>query len=416
MARVLRFRRRNVHCCVSPVVRWAAILLLLLLVGCSEERTEPPAGGVHPQGWADTDSGAFHAKWLSQNGFPLPECQQCHGQDYDGGSVGISCTQSGCHTQAPIGCTTCHGSRGTPRPDSGAHWAHQAFCSTCHHVPVETTASVEEHASGDASTIIRFSGLAVADGGAGPVSVWPDGGSGVPPAWNDRTQQCTNTYCHGAVSPVWTTPQQIGCNGCHAAPPADHARWSRVAATTAACADCHPSPSGPTHVDGIVEITVTSCTACHGSDGHPYPPLSLDGSTAASTRGVGAHVRHLDGTLADRISEPLLCNDCHVEPTAVLQAGHFDQPQTVVRFPFGGTYDPAGQTCNVWCHFNKTTGPVWTNDTGSARQCNACHDFPPTVTRNGDPHPSVPGELSACLRCHPFGPSTHVNGVVDFVP
>ena len=92
-----------------------------------------------------------------------------------------------------------------------------------------------------------------------------------------------------------------------------------------------------------------------------------------------------------------------------------DQPQTPVRFPFGGTYDATGQSCNVWCHFNRTPGPVWTNDTGSARQCGSCHDFPPKVTRAGDPHPSVPGELSACQRCHPFGPSTHVNGVVDFV-
>jgi len=385
-------------------------LLLLFVIGCSEDRTPPPPGGVHPDGWTDPNSASFHAKWLAQNGFPLPRCQECHGQDFGGGSVGIACTP-GCHARPPIACTTCHGSNGTPRPSTGAHWAHQAFCSTCHQVPVETVASVQAHASGDAGTIIRFSGLAILDAGTDAA-----------PAWDPGTQKCTNTYCHHGSdpngmesSPVWTTGTQIACSGCHNAPPNNHARWFRVASSTATCATCHPSPSGPTHVDGVVEVTVTSCTACHGSDDHPNPPLSLDGSTDPATRGVGAHVRHLDGTLPDRISEPLLCNDCHQEPTAVVQPGHFDQPQTVVRFPFGGTYDSTGQSCNVWCHFDKTPGPVWTNDTGSARQCNGCHDFPPKVTRAGNPHPSVPGELSACLRCHPFGPSTHVNGVVDFV-
>jgi predicted CxxxxCH...CXXCH cytochrome family protein len=385
-------------------VRWVFVSVVCLL-GCSEQRAPPPPGGEHPGGWTDPSSPAFHGKWLAANGFPLPECQQCHGDDYAGGAVGVSCSQSGCHAQAPIACTTCHGSNGSPRPSAGAHGAHEAYCSTCHQVPAETTASVERHASGDASTLVRFSGVAVPDAGA----------DAAPPEWNQAPQRCTNTYCHGAVSPVWTSPTPIGCGGCHGAPPADHAKWQRVAGTTAQCKDCHPDPSGPTHIDGVLEVTVTSCTACHGTADHAYPPLSLGGATDPSTPGVGAHVRHLDGTLADRISEPLPCNDCHVEPSSVTQPGHLDAPETVVRFPFGGSYDAGATTCTVWCHFDRSPGPVWTDDSGRYRQCNACHDFPPTTTRAGDPHPSVPGELSACLRCHPFSPATHVNGVVDFL-
>ena len=400
-----------------PGVRLAALLIVLsciAVVGCSENRTPAPVGGVHPAGWTDPSSASFHAKYLAESGFPLPRCQECHGQDYAGGNTGVSFTQSGCHVQPPIGCTTCHGSNGTPRPKTGAHWAHQAYCGgTCHRLPVETTASVQAHASGDASTIIDFAGIAVYDAGADAAPVLPE--------WDAGSQQCSNVYCHGAawgngLSPKWNGGEQIRCNGCHDAPPANHARWSRVASSTATCASCHPDPSGSTHIDGVVEVTVTSCTTCHGSDDHPNPPLSLDGSTAASDHGVGAHVRHLDGTLPDRISEPLACNDCHLEPTQVVQNGHPVQAQTPVRFPFGGSYDATNQSCNVWCHFNKTTGPIWTDDTGDARQCNSCHLFPPVVTREGDPHPSVPGELSACLRCHPFGPTTHVNGVVDFLP
>jgi predicted CxxxxCH...CXXCH cytochrome family protein len=382
-----------------------AVLLLFLAAGCSEERTPAAPGGVHPAGWTDPGAAAFHGTWLSQNGFPLSGCQECHGQDYAGGAVGIGCTQSGCHAESPIGCTTCHGSSGTPRPSTGAHWAHQAYCDTCHRVPDATTEAVESHASADASAIVAFAGAAIADG---------DGGAA--PAWDPGTARCTNTYCHGAASPAWNSGDAIGCDGCHGAPPADHARWSRVASSTATCTTCHPAPSGATHLNGVVDVTVTSCTTCHGSGDHAYPPTSLDGSTDPGSRGVGAHARHLDGTLGDRISEPLPCNDCHAAPTSVLDPGHLDSAGTVVRFPSGGSYDGGAQTCTVWCHFDRTPGPSWTDATGGARACGACHDFPPALTRAGNPHPSVAGDLSACLRCHPFGPSTHVNGVVDFLP
>jgi predicted CxxxxCH...CXXCH cytochrome family protein len=403
---------------VPFAVRSLLTLVLVLLVGCSEQRTtEPAAGGIHPVGWGDRTSSAFHATWISQNGFPLPRCQQCHGDDYLGGEVGVSCVQSGCHTQSPIACTTCHGSNGTPRPAQGAHWAHEAYCSTCHNVPTETTASVQAHASADASTsLIDFSGIAVLP------KDWLDAGSSeAGPAWDPVALHCTNTYCHGAVSPQWTTPSQIPCNGCHEAPPADHARWSRVANSTSSCTTCHPAPSAPTHVNGVVNITVTSCTTCHGSNGHANPPVSLDGSVDPTTRGVGAHEAHLDPAFANRIANPLLCNDCHQVPTEVMDPSHWAAPEAQVRFPFGGTYDATNATCNVWCHFSNAAGtvsmpaPTWTDDTGDNIQCNSCHAFPPVVTRQGDPHPSVPGELSECLRCHVFGPTTHVNGVVDFV-
>ena len=280
-------------------------------------------------------------------------------------------------------------------------------------MPEETTASVQAHASGDASTsLIHFSGLAVRS----PEDWLLDAGPEAGPSWDPGAQHCTNTYCHGPVSPQWTTPTPIACSGCHQAPPANHARWLRVAATTDSCTTCHPSPTGSTHVNGEVNVTVTDCTTCHGSNGHANPPVSLDGSTDPGARGVGAHAAHLDPAFPDRIARPLLCNDCHAVPTAVVQPGHYDAPEAQVRFPFGGSYDPANATCTVWCHFDRTPGPTWTDSSGDARQCGSCHAFPPVTTRAGTPHPSVAGELSACLRCHLFGVSTHVNGVVDFVP
>ena len=58
-------------------------------------------------------------------------------------------------------------------------------------------------------------------------------------------------------------------------------------------------------------------------------------------------------------------------------------------------------------------GPVWTDASGAARACDACHGFPPVLTRQGTPHTSAPPALAACLGCHPFSPEAHVDGHVD---
>jgi predicted CxxxxCH...CXXCH cytochrome family protein len=238
---------------------------------------------------------------------------------------------------------------------------------------------------------------------------------GAQPAWDPAEQRCAGTYCHGPLSPSWVDPTPIGCDTCHDAPPKDHARWSRVAIDASSCTTCHPSATEATHVDGHVDVTVSSCTTCHGSDGHASPPAALDGTTDPTSRGVGAHERHLNAALSDRISEPVLCETCHVVPSDVLSPGHIDQPTTQVRFPFGGTYDAANAACTVWCHFDRSPGPTWTDASGAARRCDACHDFPPKITRKGTPHPSVAGDLTVCTTCHLFDRTTHVNGVVDFV-
>jgi predicted CxxxxCH...CXXCH cytochrome family protein len=287
---------------------------------------------------------------------------------------------------------------------TGAHAAHASYCDTCHRVPDGST-PVEVHASGNAGPIVQLAGLAASGGSQ--------------PTWDPSSQRCSAVYCHhDATTPAWTDPASLACDGCHGAPPASHARWSRVASGAASCTSCHPGPTDPRHVNGRVDLTVTSCTACHGAGDHPNPPSALDGATDPTSRGVGAHARHLDGTLGDRIGKALACNDCHDVPNAVGDPGHLEGAPARVRFPFGGAYDTTNQTCTVWCHFDRTPArgqPVWTDATGAARACDACHAFPPRLTRTGTPHPSVAGDLAECLKCHVYQPSTHVNGVVDYV-
>lgn len=401
---------RPLHNC-ARVRAFSCLLLAALAWGCAEKRDPANAGGVHPAGWAEKSSADFHAKWLQANQFPLQRCQECHGDDFAGGAVGVSCMKSGCHSDpttgapvSPIACTTCHGTNGSPRPATGAHWAHVPFCDTCHAVPAQNSVdAVQKHASGDESSLIHFGGLA-----------------GSTASFDAQTKQCSNTYCHGSVSPAWTTGEKLDCNGCHRAPPSTHDRWSRLTTSTQTCQSCHPNPltdsQHVTHVNGKVDFANVTCTTCHGGNGHANPPVDLDGGTDPTTRGVGAHARHLDPSLSDRITNPLLCNDCHVVPTNVTDPGHIDHPDTLVRFPFGGSYDTTNATCNVWCHWDKTPGPTWTDNSGGARQCDSCHGFPPVVTRANTPHPSVAGDVAVCQICHVFSKSTHVNGVVDFRP
>lgn len=381
-------------------------MLTAVVSGCSNDRNPTDSGGVHPLGWTQKASPEFHATWLKTNKFPLDRCQKCHGDDYAGGVVGVSCSKANCHSDAdsgvaiaPTACTTCHGSNGTPRPNTGAHYKHVPFCDTCHTVP--TPAQIQQHANGDEASLVHFGSFAANDAGA----------------FDLASKTCTNTYCHGTSSPPWTNPTPLDCNGCHKAPPDDHSRWSRLITSNASCANCHPDPSKDpehaTHVNGRVDVTVTDCTTCHGSSGHPNPPVDLSGGTNPTSRGVGAHERHLDPSLADRVTNALPCNDCHVVPSNVMDPGHVDTQQTKVRFPFGGSYDSAKSTCSVWCHFDRT--PTWTDNSGGARACDACHGFPPVKTRANTPHPSVVGDLAVCQLCHVFSKATHVNGVVDFV-
>ena len=92
-----------------------------------------------------------------------------------------------------------------------------------------------------------------------------------------------------------------------------------------------------------------------------------------------------------------------------------------MRFPFGGTYDATNATCNVWCHFSNAAGtvsmPAPTGPTTRATTSNATRATPSLLSSRGRAirTRAFPASSPSVLRCHAFGPTTHVNGVVDFV-
>lgn len=373
------------------------VLLGAFAAACAIEREIDREGGVHPPGFASQTDPQFHGDALREGGYRMAECRNCHGDDYGGGPVGVSCNQAMCHAQGVEWCGTCHDGKAPPEPATGAHAAHPFECGDCHRVP--RTAREYRHPNGEVE--VTLTGLA----GTAPAS----------PVYDPAQARCQNTYCHGAESPPWTSPPDpLECNACHGAPPDSHARFP-VAAAPEGCAPCHPVPGDARHLDGTLDFLEPSCNQCHGEAPDGAPPPALDGSTSPASRGVGAHTRHLDGTLSDRIGRTAQCKDCHDIPAATLAEGHMDDAAPAdVRF-FTGDYDPVTGSCVVGCHWDKDPGPVWTDTGPATTACDGCHAFPPLQTRKGTPHPAVDASLSTCLLCHQYAVSTHVDGKVDLL-
>jgi predicted CxxxxCH...CXXCH cytochrome family protein len=385
------------------------LVVIVVLIGCSDPRELGTSCGldcgatVHAAGIADPSSPNFHVNLLKQLNWSFATCQGCHGDDFRGGTSGVSCMQ--CHAAKPTDCVTCHGAG----PTSNAHTAHanaSVACSECHVVP----------ASWDQDGHILHDGVAITApakvtfGPRASLTLDPADRAG-PPAFDGTT--CTNVYCHGAAlhvaggaatAPQWTDPTPPGsCNRCHGAPPPSHARSD--------CATCHP-PGAP-HIDGIVQVGRTpGCSGCHGSASSPAPPTDLAGNTATTAIGVGAHQAHLQST----ISAPIPCATCHVVPATVDSPGHIDHagPATVTA-SLG--WDRNAQSCaTAWCH--GASRPIWTQ-MGQV-SCGSCHGIPPSDAAHA---PTM--TLTSCATCHPGtvdafgnilvtnGISEHMNGVVD---
>lgn len=259
----------------------------------------------HPVGWAQpSQHGPAAIADIASGG---QGCTVCHGDDYGGGTVGISC--NACHTTNGFAdwrtnCTFCHGAQTTDYPaianpvlaappegvlgqteptdaHVGAHQKHLGngstisdgvSCDECHVVPTDLS-----HLDGAAT--LTFGALATT-------------GSLVP---QYAGVTCSSVYCHGATlngganpTPSWTGA--IGCLDCHGQPP--------------------QTVRHPTH-------SFARCVNCHSEVATNTTPANI-----AST--PTAKALHVNG-------------------------------QKNVSFSAGGTFDPAAKTCsNTACHGAET--------------------------------------------------------------
>jgi predicted CxxxxCH...CXXCH cytochrome family protein len=237
-----------------------------------------------------------------------------------------------------------------------------------------------------------------------------DGFAGHPADWLTKG----SADFHGrAVVQQGATP----CFQCHSA---------KAPATVAVltCATCHDPLSGGDWT--------RSCKGCHGSAVNAAPPADVDGNSATTAVGVGAHQSHVTG--AHGVSAPLDCVYCHQKPVETLAPGHMDGTVQLTGYtgsdaamaaalPSQGWNDAAA-TCSNYCHGATLKGgtvprPVWTLVNGTQGACGACHGLPPT----GHPILAAGSTIATCSVCHPetvkpdgtidVPGGRHVNGRLD---
>ena len=215
--------------------------------GCSSRKSKPTQLRIHPTNWV-----ADHASFILSNNLQ-PEygqaCKSCHGEDYTGGTAGVSCV--GCHSQRPDACTGCHGGAISPIDltldttgappyslirdslfsDRGVG-GHRAMvkgsvffagtdCQTCHAKPAFVLSASHFTPSGagaDDWAEVIFSGL--------PRLFYSRYGE---PVFDSVSGSCSNIYCHGAfpggdtarVMNFYGGSGEVFCGSCHVALPGE---------------------------------------------------------------------------------------------------------------------------------------------------------------------------------------------------
>lgn len=127
-----------------------SVLIGLAINACADRISEPDVT-AHPEGWTQRASQNFHGQFVLESPNASQSCTTCHGNDYKGGSSGVSCQTSGCHPAYPHGegfadvmslnfhagfiaesawditqCQSCHGA------DYAGMGIDQKNCLTCH--------------------------------------------------------------------------------------------------------------------------------------------------------------------------------------------------------------------------------------------------------------------------------------------
>lgn len=278
------------------------VMLSFLAFGCSARKSKPTQLRIHPANWM-----ADHPTFILANNLQ-PEygqaCKSCHGEDFTGGTAGISCVE--CHNQRRdstlrlIVCTGCHGgglnpvdstldTTGAP-PYSLAHdslfsdrgvGGHPAMvngssffsgtdCQTCHIKPAFVLSASHFTPSGggaDGRAEVGFTGL--------PQLFSSRYGS---PVFDTLNGTCSNIYCHGDFPGGDTTrvvyfyggSTEAFCGSCHVALPSDD--FSRLSgehkkhdSLAIPCITCHyatvdssnliqPASRKQIHVNGVFDV------------------------------------------------------------------------------------------------------------------------------------------------------------------
>ncbi|MGA8892722.1 MAG: CxxxxCH/CxxCH domain-containing protein [Anaeromyxobacteraceae bacterium] len=383
--------------------------------------------------------GAHQSHVTGKHGFAAPmDCTSCHPKPATSSSAGhldgkiqvtgytgsdadlAAAVKAPGWSRASASCNAsyCHGN--APGLDGGAvtapTWTRvdgsQAFCGSCHGLPPTNHPALA--AGSDAHTCGACHPDTVKDDGTIDLAKGKhlngraDGFAGHPAEWMTKG----SAGFHGQA-----VIQGTACFGCHAAAAPAHG-------SAVTCASCHDALAGGDWT--------TSCSGCHGSASNAAPPKDLQGNTATTVVGVGAHQSHVTG--AHGMAAPMDCVHCHKKPSDPFSPGHMDGNVQLTGYTGSNAllaqkiasqgWDDAAATCTNYCHGASMQGgtntrPTWTKVDGTQAACGACHGMP------GSGHlPLAPGSTAAtCALCHtstvlPDGRinvagGKHLNGRID---
>ncbi len=386
-----------------------------MVTGCSDLKNNIPTASekvsVHGDKFSDmSDTVAFHGNVLAKSNYDFKQCQVCHGENFAGGSSKKSCYS--CHGAGDIHKV---GFNISTFSDSlffhGKMWAEKAnyslnSCRNCHGSKLDGNGSENKNCR-------KCHGVS---------KLHADGST---------INDVTSSDFHGKL--VAGNDWDFGsCTSCHG----EDYSGGKVGVT---CKSCHTQPAGP-----------EACNTCHGDFGDPTstaPPRALDGSTAISSRGVGAHAAHLTNT---QWSVAVKCEECHKVPTAFTDEGHIDFNDPIGRADliFGSlsitttasttpspAYNYDDLSCaSTYCHGTMKGGvsanaPKWTD---GPVKCGSCHgdgaDNPAPLDASHNVFPlairmkceschsssTVKTTLTGTTYTYTFtNKSKHLNGVVD---
>ena len=147
--------------------------------------------------------------------------------------------------------------------------------------------------------------------------------SATPNAYDQATQTCSSTYCHGSfvggngANPItWGAAGKLTCTSCHGAPPA----VATHPANPGTCGDCHPGYTNTTvnvalHVNGQLDggesSGATPCLNCHKTDaatGAAYGKMVSDTTVYHHVVAEGAAFKTYPTTSAGQA-----CLQCHAD-------------------------------------------------------------------------------------------------------
>lgn len=423
-----------------------------------------PDGPGHPSGWALPDAHGAAAKALLNGNNGMEPCQKCHGSDFSGGIVKVSClNNAGCHGAGVLAahspkpwlsniggrthtssdatnagaCAVCHtgGANSSRKPSVAPPAGAGPGCfnnTLCH--------GVEGHAVGWAAPSVHGAVAKSLSGGDNGFSactqchgVRYDGGA--------AEQSCLNTAgCHGAnvAAPHPARPWRSTAGG------ASHA--STNTSNAGQCAVCHTGGANSTRVPRAGDKTgLTGCfnnTLCHGATGHDVgwsvpaqhgaeakkaPTASTGFSSCQACHGVnfnnGTAVScmnsagcHGSGVNAPHARKPWFSRtggSTHTTTDAANVATcsicHTAGNNSTIKPPFPSS-GAAGCFNNTLCHFHQipyapsATIPA-TLHGGEAKKdlsiCQACHGTPGTTAFNGVTLADGTKTI-ACSSCHTF--------------